>query len=125
MKILKTLILLSLILFTTGISGQDLPDSYQGLFNEILTHFETIRGSTSITQGSTTLSIVNENRIALRLIHKKKVKNLTFITESDEEGNLYWVAGNELTTDMINKYENVVTKALESMHKLSEKKSKE
>lgn len=125
MKILKTLITIGLILFTTGVSGQDLPDSYQAMFNEILTHFETIRGSTSITQGNTTLSIVNENKIALRIIHKKKVKNLTFVTESDEEGNLIWVAANEITIDMINKYESVVTKALESMHKLSEKKSKE
>ncbi len=125
MRILKTLIIPCLILFTTEISGQDLPDSYQAMFNEILTHFETIRGSTSITQGSTTLSIVNENKIALRIKHKKEVKNLTFITESDEEGNLFWVAANEITIDMVNKYEDVVTKALESMHKLSEKKSKE
>lgn len=125
MKILKILIILGLILFTTETFGQLLPDSYQAMFNEILTHFETIRGSTSITQGSNTLSIIRENRIALRIKHKKEVKNLTFITEADEEGNLFWVAANEITIDMVNKYEDVVTKALESMHKLSEKKSKE
>jgi len=125
MKILKTLITVGLILFTAEVSGQDLPDSYQAIFNEILTNFETIRGSTSITQGNNTLSIINENKIALRIIHKKNVKNLTFITESDEEGNLFWVAANEITIDMVNKYEDAVTKALESMHKLSEKKSKE
>jgi hypothetical protein len=124
MKLLRTIIALGLILFTTEIFGQILPDSYQGMFNEILTHFETIRGSNSITKGSTTLSIVSENKIALRIEHKKEVKNLTFVTESDEEGNLYWVAANEITIDIVNKYENVVTKALESMYKLSEKESK-
>jgi len=125
MKILKTLITLGLILFTTEIFGQLLPDSYQPMFNEILTHFETIRGSNSITQGKNTLSIISENKIALRIMHQKKVKNLTFITKPDEEGNLFWVAANEITIDMVNKYEDNVTKALESMHKLSEKKSKE
>jgi len=125
MKILKTLITLGLILFTTEIFGQLLPDFYQPMFNEILTHFETIRGSNSITQGKNTLSIISENKIALRIMHQKKVKNLTFITKPDEEGNLFWVAANEITIDMVNKYEDNVTKALESMHKLSEKKSKE
>ena len=125
MKILKTLIALVLILITNEISGQYLPDSYQPMFNEIITHFETIRGSNSITQGDNTLSIVSENKIALRIKHKKKVKNLTFITKPDEEGILYWVAANEITTDMVNKYEDFITKILESMHKLSEKKSKE
>ncbi len=125
MKILKTLITVGLILFTAEVSGQDLPDSYQAIFNEILTNFETIRGSTSITQGNNTLSIINENKIALRIIHKKNVKNLTFITEPDEEGILFWVAANEITIDMVNKYEDFLTKTLESMYKLSEKKSKE
>jgi len=125
MKLLKTFITLGLILFTTEIFGQLLPDSYQPMFNEILTHFETIRGSNSITQGSTTLSIISENKIALRIKHKKDVKNLTFITEPDEEGDLFWVAANEITIDMVNKYEDIVTKALESVYKLSEKKSKE
>lgn len=125
MKILKTLIALGLILMTIEISGQYLPDSYQPMLNEIVTHFETIRGSNSITQGDNTLSIISENKIALRIMHQKKVKNLTFITKPDEEGNLFWVAANEITIDMVNKYEDNVTKALESMHKLSEKKSKE
>ena len=125
MKMLKTIIVLGLILMTTEISGQYLPDSYQPMLNEIVTHFETIRGSTSITQGKNTLSLIDENKIALRIMHKKTVKNLTFITEPDEEGTLFWVAANEITIDMVNKYEDVVTKALESMHKLSEKKSKE
>ena len=53
------------------------------------------------------------------------MKNLTFITKPDEEGILYWVAANQITIDMVNKYEDFLTKILESMHKLSEKKSKE
>ena len=125
MNIFKTLIALGLILCTTEISGQYLPDSYQPMLNEIVTHFETIRGSTSITQGNNTLSIVDENRIALQIKHNKTVKNLTFITEPDEEGKPIWVAANELTTDMVNKYEDFLTRTLESMYKLSEKKSKE
>lgn len=125
MKIIKKLIALGLILFTAEISGQHLPDSYQPMLNEIVNHFETVRGSNSITQGNNTLSIVNENKIALRVTHKKKVKNLTFIKKPDEEGILFWVAANELTIDMVNKYEDFLTKILESMHKLSEKKSKE
>jgi hypothetical protein len=125
MKILKILIALGLILMTIDIFGQDLPDSYQPMLNEIVTHFETIRGSNSITQGKNTLSIISENKIALRIIHKKEVKNLTFIKEPDEESNLIWIAANELTIDMVNKYEDFLTNILESMHKLSEKKSKE
>jgi hypothetical protein len=121
---LRTIITFGLILFTAEIFGQLLPDSYQAMFNEILTHFETIRGSNSITKGGTTLSIVSENKIALRIEHKKEVKNLTFVTEPDEEGDLIWVAANQITIDMVNKYENVVTKALESMYKLAEKESK-
>jgi len=125
MKILKTLMLLGLIASTTEIFGQYLPPSYQPMLNEIVANFETIRGSNSITQGKTTLSVSNENKIALRVEHKKEVKNLTFEQIPDEENNLYWVAANELTIDMVNKYEDYLTKTLESMHKLSEKKSKE
>ncbi len=125
MKIQKTLIVLGLILFTTKIFGQDLPPSYQPMLNEIITFFETIRGSNSITQGKTTLSVVNETKIALRVEHKKQVKNLTFEKVPDEENNLYWIPANELTIDMVNKYEKDVTKALKSMYKLAEKKSKE
>lgn len=125
MKTLKTLLVLGLILFTTEIFGQTLPPSYQTMFNEIITNFETIRSGNSIKQGKNSLSIINENRIALRTEHKKKVKNLTFVTKLDEENKLYWVAANQLTIDMVNKYEDYLTKTLESMLELSEKKSKE
>ncbi|MBN1414064.1 MAG: hypothetical protein JW973_03095 [Bacteroidales bacterium] len=125
MKILKTLIAFSLILFTNEIFGQHLPQSYQAMLNEIVIHFETIRGSNTVTQGKNTLSIVDANKIALRIEHKKTVKNLTFIKEPDEENKLVWIAANEITTDMVNKYEDLLTKILRSMHELSEKRSKE
>ncbi len=125
MKILKALMVLGMILYTNVIFSQVLPPSYQPMLNEIVINFETIVGSNSINQGKNTLSVVNKNKIALRIEHKKKVKNLTFITEPDEENKLQWVAANPLTIDMVNKYEDDLTKILESMHKYSEKKSKE
>ncbi len=125
MKILKTLMALGLILFTTEIFGQYLPPSYQPMLNEIVENFKTIVGSNSITQGKTTLSVLDENKVALRVEHKGSVKNLTFETQPDEENNMRWIAANDLTTDMVNKYEKYLTKTLQSMYKLSEKKSKE
>jgi hypothetical protein len=105
--------------------GQYLPESYQPMFNEIVTNFETITSGNSINEGSTSLRVINENRIVLRLEHKRKVKNLTFVTKRDEENKQYWAPANDLTIDMVNKYEKDLTKILISMHKLSEKKSKE
>ena len=125
MKTLKTIIALGLILFATELFGQYLPPSYQPMFNEIVTNFETIRSGNSINEGKNSLRLINKDRIVLRIEHKKKVKNLTFETKLDEENKLYWVAANDLTIDMVNKYEDYLTKTLESMHKLSEKKSQE
>jgi hypothetical protein len=125
MKILKTVTILGMIFLTADIFGQTLPPSYQPMFNEIVTFFETIRGSNSITQGKNTLSVLSDSRIALRIQHKKQVKNLTFEKVPDEENQMYWIAANDLTIDMVNKYEDDLTKILESMHKYAEKKSKE
>ena len=125
MKILKTLMVFGIILFTTEIFGQYLPPSYQPMLTEIVDNFKTIVGSNSISQGKTTLSVVNDNKVALRVEHKGKVKNLTFETQPDEENKLQWMAANDLTIDMVNKYEDYLTKTLESMYKLSEKKSQE
>ena len=125
MKKLKTFFTLGLILSATELFGQILPPSYQPMLNEIVLYFETIRGSNSITQGKTTLSVVNVNKITLRVEHKGEIKNLTFEKTPDEENQLNWVAANELTTDMVNKYEEYLTRTLESMHQLSERKSKE
>ncbi len=125
MKIHKAFVAIGIVLFSMEISGQELPESYQAMLNEVVTNFETIRTGNSITKGKHMLSVINENKIALRTEHKNSVKNLTFIKEPDEENNLNWVAANELTIDMVNKYEDYLTKTLETMIKLSEKKSKE
>lgn len=125
MKILKTVLALSLILFTTSIFGQELPANFQVMLNEIKTNFETINSGNSIKEGKNSISIINENRIALRTTHKKKVKNLTFITKPNEENELIWIAANALTIDMVNKYEEYLTETLTSLLELSRKKSKE
>ena len=125
MKIIKSLLTLGLILFITEIFGQELPATYQPMLNEIVTNFKTIRTGNTIKEGKSTLSVINENKIALRIEHQKKVKNLTFITKLDEENKLYWVPANPLTIDMVNKHEETLTEIFESMLELSEKKSKE
>jgi hypothetical protein len=125
MKVFKKFFILALILSAGKLYCQILPYSYQAMMKEIVVNFETIRSGNSISQGNTTLSVLNEDKIALRVEHKKQDKNLTFVTKPDEEGNLVWVAANEQTTDMVNKYEDYLTDTLKSMLKLSEKKSKE
>jgi hypothetical protein len=95
------------------------------MLNEIKTNFETINSGNSIKEGKNSISIINENRIALRTTHKKKVKNLTFITKENEDNELIWVAANALTIDMVNKYEEYLTETLTSLLELSRKKSKE
>lgn len=125
MKILKTLLAFGLILFTTEIFGQELPLSYQSMLNEFVTNAEAIRSGNSIKQGKTTLSVFHKDKIVLRTEHQKKVKNLTFITQLDEENKLIWVAANQLTIDMVNRHEEFLTETLESMLELSEKKAKE
>jgi hypothetical protein len=125
MKTLKTILALGLILFTTEIFGQELPSTYPAMFNEMITNFETIRSGNSIKQGKNTLTVYSKDKIVLRLTHKKKVKNLTFLNKPDEEKKMHWVATNQLTIDMVNKYEEYLTKTLESLLELSEKKSKE
>jgi hypothetical protein len=125
MRLLKNLLVFGLLLLAKNSFAQYLPPSYQPMLNEIIIHFETIRGSNSITKGKTTLSVINEEKIALRMEHKKRVKNLTFEISLDEESKPYWAAANELTIDMVDKYEKDLTKALKSMHKLSLKRSQE
>jgi len=125
MKIGKLLIAIGLIFFTTEIFGQDLPAEYQNILNEVITNFKTITTGNSISKGKMVLSVVNENKIALRLEHTKKVKNLTFITKTDADNNVIWIAANPLTIDMVNKYEKDLTEYLHEMLELSRKKSKE
>lgn len=125
MKILKILLVLGLILFTTEIFGQTLPDSYQPMFNEIITNFENIRTGNSINKGKNSLRVINENKIVLRTEHKKKVKNLTFVKKLNKDNELVWIADNQLTIDMVNKYEEFLTKTLETMLEFSREKAKE
>jgi len=125
MKLIKSFLVIGLILFTTEIFGQELPATYQAMLNEFVTNFKTINSGNTIQQGKNVLSVINENKIALRIDHNKKVKNLTFITKLDAENKLYWVPANPITIDMVNKYEETLTEIFESMLKLSQKKAKE
>lgn len=125
MKSLKTLLVLGFIFSSTQLFSQILPPSYQPMLAEVVTYFETITSGNSINEGTTSLRVINADRIVLRVKHKKKVKNLTFVTKLDEENKKYWVAGNPLTIDMVNKYEDYLTKTLEDMHKLAARKSQE
>ncbi len=120
----KTLTLVSTLFISTTINAQFLPTSYESLFNEIVENFSTIRGGNSIADGKTSLRLLSQEKIILRLTHKKRVKTLTFIIKKDEEGENYWVAGNKLTTDMVNKYEKDLTKTLNTMLEISREKAK-
>lgn len=125
MKIPRLLLLTSFIFISSNVFSQHLPPSYQGMLNEFVEYFSQVRGSNSVTKGETVLSVLSEEKIALRFKHKKTLKNLTFEKVPDEESNLVWKAVNQLTIDMIYKYEGDVRKELEKMLKLAEKKSKE
>ncbi|MCG8697484.1 MAG: hypothetical protein MI922_05480 [Bacteroidales bacterium] len=125
MRTLKLVLVIGLLITTSELFSQYLPPSYQPMLNEIVVYFETIRSGNSIHEGKNSLRVINENRIVLSVKHKGKVKNLTFETQLDEESKLIWMASNQLTIDMVNKYEDFLTKTFESMHKLAEKKSKE
>ncbi|MBN1116536.1 MAG: hypothetical protein JXA77_05010 [Bacteroidales bacterium] len=125
MKVLKTVFFLGIILFSKDAFSQYLPPSYQPMLSEIVTFFETITSGNSLQKGETSIRVVNENKIVLRIKHKGQIKNLTFETKPDEENKLVWMAANDLTIDMVNKYEDYLTKTFEDMHKLAEKKSKE
>lgn len=125
MKFLKALFVFSLIFFVTNTYGQELPESYQALFNEVVTNFESIRTGNSITKGDNSLRVINEKRIVLRTEHKKKVKNLTFIKKLNKDNELVWVASNQLTIDMVNKYEEFLTETLTEMLEFSREKAKE
>lgn len=125
MKIFKSLLLFTLILLVTKSFGQKLPDNYQTIFNEMVTHFETIRSGNTVKKGKTILTVFNENKVVVRTKHNKSIKNLTFLKEKNEENKMIWIAKNQLTIDMVNKYEEDLTKILMVMHEESLKKSKE
>ena len=125
MKTLKTLLALSLILFTTEIFGQELPDTYEAMFIEMIDNIELIRSGNSLKKGKHTLTVFSKEKIVLRTTYNKQVKNLTFVKEANEENKMIWVAANQLTIDMVNKHEEDLTGILMEMHELSVKRSKE
>ena len=93
-NISKLLILVGIIFLSTTINAQVLPPSYESLFNEIVDNFKEIRGGNSIADGKTSLRLLSDEKIILRLDHKRKVKTLTFIIAKDEEGQDYWISAN-------------------------------
>lgn len=125
MKLVKTLLVAGFIFLTTEGFSQYLPESYQPMLTEIATYFETIRTGNSLTKGTTSIRVFSAEKIVLRVKHKGKIKNLTFEKKPDEESQLQWKPANQLTIDMVNKYEKYLTSTLKDMHNLAEKKSQE
>jgi hypothetical protein len=126
MKYIYGNLLLVVVMFvSSNVFGQYLPSSYESVLNEISENFATIRGGNSIKDGKNSLRFLSEDKIILRIEHKRKVKTLTFIKKKDEEGSKYWASGNSLTTDTVNKYEKVIKDILDDMLKVSKEKSKD
>lgn len=126
MKRIVSLTLIIVALFITNqVKAQFLPPAYEAILDEIVENFEVIRGTTSLKDGKTSLRMLSEEKLIIRMDHKKMVKTLTFIKKKDEEGNKFWVSANQLTTDMINKYEKDVTKVVEIMLDRSREEAKE
>lgn len=122
--LLKTVFIMSLLLWCRTADAQFLPPSYEAIFNEITENFKEIRGGNSIADGKTSLRLLSDEKIIIRMDHKKSVKTLTFIKKADEEGEKYWVSANKLTTDMVNKYEKELTKTVEKLLEISREKAK-
>ncbi len=123
-KILKLTLILSAFFTVSTANAQYLPQSYEAILNEIVENFKTIRGATAINDGKTSLRLLAEDRIIIRMDHNRSVKTLTFTKAKDEEGQEYWVSDNSLTTDMVNKYEKDLTKVMEKMLDVSRKEAK-
>jgi len=123
MKILKTLLVLSLILFTTEIFGQKLPDTYEAIFIEMIDNIDLIRSGNSLKKGKHTLTVFSKEKIVLRTTYNKQVKNFTFVKKANEESKMEWVAFNQLTSDMVDRHEEDLTEILIEMLELSRKKA--
>jgi len=121
---MKLMLIVIAVFIGSNIKAQQLPQSYEPLFNEIVENFKTIRGGNTINDGKTSLRLLAADKIVLRIDHNKSVKTLTFTKGKDEEGQEYWISGNDITTDMVNKYEKDLTKILEKMLEISRKESK-
>ena len=70
------------------------------------------------------MRVLTEDKVILRTEHKKKVKNLTFVKKAVDD-KMLWVADNQLTIDMVNKYEEFLTETLMLMLEYSREKAKE
>lgn len=109
----RVLFIVGLLFLGNTVSAQFLPPSYEPLFNEIVDNFKEIRGGNSIKSGKTSsLRLLSDEKIIVRMDHKNSVKTLTFIKKLDEEGEKFWYSDNKVTTDMVNKYEKELTKLL-------------
>lgn len=120
----KLFLFVAIILAGNTASAQYLPSSYEAILTEISENFKEIRGGNSITEGKSSLRKLSDDKIILKMDHKKSVKTLTFVKKLDEEGEKFWYADNKLTTDTVNKYEKDVTKLLNKMLDLSIKEAK-
>jgi hypothetical protein len=123
-KILTLILIVGALVLKFNASAQYLPETYQPILNEIVKNFDEIRGATSLNDGKSSLRLLSQEKIILKLEHKRKVKTLTFVIKLDEEGNTYWMSDNTLTNDMVNKYESVLTKELENMLEISREQAK-
>ncbi len=115
---------LTLLFLNNAIQAQNLPVAYEKIFDEIVDNFKDIRGGNSIADGKTSLRLLSNERIIIRMNHKRSVKTLTFIKKPDEEGKTFWQAANQLTTDMVNKYEKELTKTVNKLLEISRDKAK-
>ncbi len=123
-KLIYILFFAAALIGSTKAKAQFLPSSYQAIFDEIVDNFKEIRGGNSLNQGKSSLRLLSNEKIIVKIDHKKSVKTLTFIKKKDEEGNTFWIAANQLTIDMVNKYEDDLTKVLEDMLELSREEAK-
>jgi len=126
MKLLfKVMLFVGILILGSNAKAQFLPPSYEPLLNEIVENFTEIRGTTSLNEGKNSLRLLGEEKIIVKMKHKGSIKTLTFIKKKDEEGQKYWVSANKLSTDMVNKYEDDLTKVLDTMLKLSREQAKQ
>lgn len=124
-NLFKITLLLGIFFISTSLKAQFLPQTYEALLNEIVENFGEIRGGNSLKDGKASLRLLTQEKIILKIDHKRSVKTLTFIKKLDEEGGKYWVAANKLTIDMVNKYEKDLTKSLTKMLEISREKAKQ
>lgn len=118
------MITVALLVSMNTAKAQNLPPAYEAIFDEIVENFKEIRGGNSIADGKTSLRLLSNEKIIIRMNHKRSVKTLTFTKKPDEEGSRFWQAQNKLTTDMVNKYEKDLTKIVKKLLEISRDKAK-